>query len=60
VSVSVSAPMPDDRSFHVLEAVPSRLEVGASARTHMGMVRSRQSVSDGHDDNLHGQCGSKV
>jgi hypothetical protein len=33
VSVSVSAPMPDDRSFHVLEAVPSRLEVGASART---------------------------
>jgi transposase-like protein len=28
--------------------------------THMGMVRSRQSVSDGHDDNLHGQCGSKV
>ena len=26
MSVSMSAPMPDDRSFHVLEAVPSRLE----------------------------------
>src|SRR3712207_3857756 len=23
----MSAPMPDDRSFHVLEAIPSRLEV---------------------------------
>jgi transposase len=27
VSVSMSAPMTDDRSFQVLEAVPSRLEV---------------------------------
>ena len=27
MSVSMSAPMTDDRSFHVLEAVPSRLEV---------------------------------
>jgi transposase len=27
VSVSMSAPMSDDRSFHVLEAIPSRLEV---------------------------------
>jgi transposase len=27
VSVTMSAPMPDDRSFQVLEAVPSRLEV---------------------------------
>ena len=27
MSVSMSAPMPDDRSFQVLEAVPSRLEV---------------------------------
>jgi len=26
VSISMSAPMTDDRSFHVLEAVPSRLE----------------------------------
>ena len=26
MSVSMSAPMPDDRSFHVLEAVPNRLE----------------------------------
>jgi transposase len=33
VSVSMSAPMSDDRSFHVLEAVPQRLEVGpAQAR----------------------------
>ena len=31
VSVSVSAPMPDDRSFHVIEAVPDRLE-GAPQR----------------------------
>jgi transposase len=28
VSVSMSAPMSEDRSFHVLEAVPSRLEGG--------------------------------
>ena len=28
MSVSMSAPMSDDRSFQVLEAVPSRLEVG--------------------------------
>ena len=28
MSVSMSAPMSDDRSFHVLEAVPHRLEVG--------------------------------
>ncbi len=27
MSVTMSAPMPDDRSFQVLEAVPSRLEV---------------------------------
>ena len=27
MSVSMSAPMSDDRSFHVLEAIPSRLEV---------------------------------
>ncbi len=27
MSVSMSAPMPDDRSFHVLEAIPNRLEV---------------------------------
>jgi transposase len=27
VSVTMSAPMPDDRSFQVLEAVPHRLEV---------------------------------
>ena len=27
MSVTMSAPMPDDRSFHVLEAIPSRLEV---------------------------------
>ena len=27
VSVSISTPMSDERSFHVLEAVPSRLEV---------------------------------
>ena len=26
MSISMSAPMPDDRSFHVLEAVPNRLE----------------------------------
>ena len=26
MSVTMSAPMPDDRSFHVLEAVPHRLE----------------------------------
>lgn len=26
MSISMSAPMTDDRSFHVLEAVPSRLE----------------------------------
>ena len=33
MSVSMSAPMSDDRSFHVLEAVPHRLEVGpAQAR----------------------------
>jgi transposase len=33
VSVTMSAPMSEDRSFHVLEAVPSRLEVGpAQAR----------------------------
>ena len=33
MSVSMSAPMSEDRSFHVLEAVPSRLEVGpAQAR----------------------------
>jgi transposase len=33
VSVSMSAPMSEDRSFHVLEAVPHRLEVGpAQAR----------------------------
>ena len=28
MSVTMSAPMPEDRSFHVLEAVPSRLDVG--------------------------------
>jgi hypothetical protein len=27
VSASMSAPMSDDRNFHVLEAIPSRLEV---------------------------------
>lgn len=27
MSVSMSAPMSEDRSFHVLEAIPSRLEV---------------------------------
>ncbi len=27
MSVTMSAPMPDDRSFHILEAIPSRLEV---------------------------------
>ena len=31
VSVSMSAPMPDDRNFHVIEAVPERLE-GAPQR----------------------------
>ncbi|MFC5084833.1 transposase [Microvirga arabica] len=31
MSVTMSAPMPDDRSFHVLEAIPSRLE-GAPER----------------------------
>jgi hypothetical protein len=36
------------------------LLLGVSATTHMGMGRSRQSVSDGHDDNLHGQCGSRI
>ena len=28
MSVTMSAPMPDDRSFHVLKAVPHRLEGG--------------------------------
>ena len=33
MSVSMSAPMPDARSFHVLEAIPRRLKVGpAQAR----------------------------
>ena len=33
MSVTMSAPMSEDRSFHVLEAVPSRLDVGpAQAR----------------------------
>jgi len=31
VSVSMSAPMPDDKSFHVIEVVPERLE-GAPQR----------------------------
>ena len=38
MSVSMSAPMPDDRSFHVLEAVPQRLEVGP------GQTRRRWSA----------------
>ena len=42
------------------EAQTQGAQSGGITRTHMGMVRSRQSVSDGHDDNLHGQCGSKV
>ena len=42
------------------EAQTQGAQSGGITRTHMGMVRLRQSVSDGHDDNLHGQCGSKV
>jgi hypothetical protein len=49
IAPTVATPMPN-RS-------PSQIRIRTA---HMGMVRSRQSVSDGHDDNLHGQCGSKV
>lgn len=32
MSISMSAPMPDDRSFHVLEAVASRLDASPRRR----------------------------
>jgi transposase len=41
VSVSMSAPMIDDRSFHVLEAVPSRLEVSSHRRRWSAEAKAR-------------------
>jgi transposase len=39
VSFSMSAPMPDDKSFHVIEAVPARLE-GAPQRVRRNWSES--------------------
>ncbi|MPR10167.1 transposase [Microvirga tunisiensis] len=44
VSVSVSAPMSDDRSFHVLEAIPSRLEVGPDRPRRRWSVEAKMAL----------------
>jgi transposase len=44
VSVTMSAPMPDDRSFQVLEAVPSRLEVAPDRPRRRWSVEAKMAL----------------
>ena len=44
MSVSMSAPMPDDRSFHVLEAVPQRLEVGPAQTRRRWSAQAKMAL----------------
>ena len=44
MSVSMSAPMPDDRSFQVLEAVPSRLEVAPERPRRRWSVEAKMAL----------------
>jgi transposase len=44
VSVTMSAPMPDDRSFQVLEAVPSRLEVSPERPHRCWSVEAKMAL----------------
>jgi transposase len=44
VSVSMSAPMSEDRSFHVLEAVPHRLEGGPDRPRRRWSVEAKMAL----------------
>ncbi len=44
MSVSMSAPMSDDRSFHVLEAVPHRLEGGPDRPRRRWSVEAKMAL----------------
>ena len=44
MSVSMSAPMSEDRSFHVLEAVPSRLEVAPERPRRRWSVEAKMAL----------------
>lgn len=44
MSVSMSAPMPDDRTFQVLEAVPSRLEVAPERPRRRWSVEAKMAL----------------
>ena len=44
MSVSMSAPMSDDRSFHVLEAIPSRLEVASDRPRRRWSVEAKMAL----------------
>ena len=44
MSVSMSAPMSDDRSFHVLEAIPSRLEVAPDRPRRRWSVEAKMAL----------------
>ena len=44
MSVSMSAPMSDDRSFHVLEAVPYRLEGGPDRPRRRWSVEAKMAL----------------
>jgi len=44
VSVSMSAPMSEDRSFHVLEAVPHRLEGGPDRPRRRWSIEAKMAL----------------
>ena len=44
MSVSMSAPMPDDRSFHILEAIPSRLEAAPDRPRRRWSVEAKMAL----------------